>query len=897
MKYPFETIEPKWQKYWEEHKTFKATEDPAFLKEKRRYVLDMFPYPSAQGLHVGHPEGYTATDIHCRYLRMNGYNVLHPMGFDSFGLPAENYAIKMGVHPAKTTAENISHFTKQIKKLGFSYDWDREVATSDVDYYKWTQWIFLKLFERGLAYEAESPINFCPSCKTGLANEEVVDGVCERCKSRVVRKRIRQWILKITAYAERLLEDLDELDWPEPVKLMQRNWIGRSEGANVLFKIDGHPESLEIFTTRQDTLFGATYMVLAPEHPLVGKITTAEQKTAVTSYIEEAAKKSDLERTDLAKTKTGVFSGAYAINPVNSEKIPIWIADYVLISYGTGAIMAVPAHDERDWVFAKTFNLPIRQVVSSEKPEAGKDYSREPEECTAADGFSINSGFITGLHTSDAKTKITAWLEEQNLGHKAVNYKLRDWIFSRQRYWGEPIPVVHCEKCRSEHGSAIVPLREEDLPLKLPDVQSYAPTGTGESPLAAISDWVNTTCPRCGGPAKRETNTMPQWAGSCWYYLRYLDPKNEAALANPEKMNYWMPVDLYVGGVEHAVLHLLYARFWHKVLYDAGIVNTKEPFKRLVNQGMITSFAYQRKDKTLVPTDQVEKKNDGSFIEKENGEEVYEVIAKMSKSLKNIINPDEIIHDYGADSLRVYEMFMGPLEVSKPWSTAGLIGVSRFLERLWSIGEKCINRRSITRRTLYRRGLSRRASERGSQDRRTLDRRVLDQKTAGRRVMDCGVANQGLELTRLLHKTIKKVSNDTATLNFNTAVSQMMIYSNELAKLETVPPSLWEPLVIMLSAYAPHLGEEFWERLGHGESVSKSSWPTYDESLTVDDENTIVVQVNGKIRDKFSAAAGTAKEELEKTALALPGVQKWLEGKTINKIFAVPGKLVNIVIS
>ena len=855
-KYPFETIEPKWQKYWDENKTFKATEDPAFPREKRRYVLDMFPYPSAQGLHVGHPEGYTATDIYCRYLRMNGYNVLHPMGFDSFGLPAENYAIKMGVHPAKTTAENIDHFRKQIKALGFSYDWDRELATSDEDYYKWTQWIFLKLFEKGLAYEAESPINFCPSCKTGLANEEVVDGLCERCKARVERKRLRQWILKITAYAERLLEDLEDLDWPEPVKQMQRNWIGRSEGANVVFKGTVNNEQgamedfqIEVYTTRPDTLFGATYMVLSPEHHLVEKIATAEQKAQVMAYIEEAAKKSDLERTDLAKTKTGVWTGAYAINPVNSEKIPIWIADYVLISYGTGAIMAVPAHDERDWEFATAFGLPIINVVSESNNLCAFASSREENVSNSpftCDGISINSGFISGLPTAEAKEKITAWLEEQGLGKKAVNYKLRDWIFSRQRYWGEPIPLLHCEKC------GIVPLREEDLPLKLPDVQSYAPTGTGESPLAAISEWVNTACHKCGGKAKRETNTMPQWAGSCWYYLRYLDPHNDKAFVCRDKMDYWAPVDLYVGGVEHAVLHLLYARFWHKVLFDEGFVNTKEPFKRLVNQGMIVSFAYQRKDKTLVPTDQIEKKPDGSFIEKETGEEVTEVIAKMSKSLKNVINPDDIIRDYGADSLRLYEMFMGPLEISKPWSTAGLVGVSRFLEKLWAIGEKVGNSEQVT----------------GNSE----------------------------QVIKLLHKTIKKVSSDTETLNFNTAISQMMIYSNELAKLPSVPPSLWEPLVIMVSAYAPHLGEELWEKLGHAESVSKAAWPKYDESLTKDDTHTIVVQVNGKIRDKFTAAAGTSKEELEKTALALPGVKKWLEGENIVKIITVPGKLVNIVV-
>jgi len=816
-KYPFDTIEPKWQKYWEEHKTFKAVEDPAFPKEKRQYVLDMFPYPSAQGLHVGHPEGYTATDIYCRYLRMNGYNVLHPMGFDAFGLPAENYAIKTGTHPATTTRANIDKFRSQIKALGFSYDWDREVSTCEPDYYKWTQWIFLKLFEKGLAYEAETPINWCPSCKTGLANEEVKDGSCDRCGTKVTRKRIRQWILKITAYAERLLEDLDLLDWPEPVKLMQRNWIGKSEGANVIFNIDGHDAELEIYTTRPDTLFGATYMVLAPEHPLVPKITTAEQKAAVEAYLDAAAKKSDLERTDLAKEKTGVFSGAYAINPVNGKKIPIWIADYVLISYGTGAIMAVPAHDERDWDFAKAFNLPIIQVVANEPPAAGKDYSKTPEACTTADGWAVNSGPFDGTPTAEFKQKIIGWLEEKGIGKRAVNYKLRDWIFSRQRYWGEPIPIVHCESC------GIVPLPEDQLPLTLPDVQSYAPTGTGESPLAGITDWVNTTCPKCGGKARRETNTMPQWAGSCWYYLRYLDPHNDKEFASKSAIDYWMPVNLYVGGTEHAVLHLLYSRFWHKVLYDLGLVNTKEPFQRLVNQGMILG---------------------------EDGQ-------KMSKSRGNVINPDDIIKEYGADSMRVYEMFMGPLEVSKPWATAGLVGVSRFLERLWALSEKPLTESAETA------GIS---------------------------------AEETQNILRLLHKTIKKVTDDTATLNFNTAISAMMVYSSELTRLEKLPRPFWEPLVQMVGPYAPHLAEELWEKLGYRESISKSQWPRYDASLAADTEATIVVQVNGKIRDKFTAPLGTAKADLEKTALALPGVQKWLQGVTITKVISVPDKLVNIVV-
>ena len=603
-KYPFETIEPKWQKYWDDNKTFKVTEDAKFPKEKRRYVLDMFPYPSGAGLHVGHPEGYTATDIYCRYLRMNGYNVLHPMGYDSFGLPAENYAIKTGTHPSITTNANIANFTRQIKSLGFSYDWDRCVSTCESDYYKWTQWIFLKLYEKGLAYEAETPINWCPSCLTGLANEEVKEGKCERCGETVTHKTIRQWILKITEYADRLLEDLDGLDWPESVKAMQKNWIGKSEGAEVTFTIadkDGKAteDTLTVYTTRCDTLFGATYMVIAPEHRLVSKLTTAEQKDAVEKYIEEAAKKSDLERTDLAKDKTGVFSGSYAINPVNGKLIPIWIADYVLISYGTGAIMAVPAHDDRDWEFAKKFNLPIIEVLKSEVDVQTQAWTE--------DGIHVNSEFLDGLNKADAIAKMLEWFSDKGCGKKAINYKLRDWIYSRQRYWGEPIPLVHCEKC----GCVAVP--EKDLPVKLPDVKSYQPTGTGESPLAAIDEWVNCTCPKCGGKAKRETNTMPQWGGSCWYYLRYLDALNPDAFASKEAIEYWMPVDLYVGGAEHAVLHLLYARFWHKVLYDLGLVNTKEPFQRLVNQGLITSFAFQRKNKTLVPTDEVEER-DGKYF-------------------------------------------------------------------------------------------------------------------------------------------------------------------------------------------------------------------------------------------------------------------------------------------
>jgi len=809
-KYPFGDIEPKWQKYWDAHKTFRAVEDPAFPKEKRRYVLDMFPYPSGAGLHVGHPEGYTATDIHCRYLRMNGYNVLHPMGFDAFGLPAENYAIQTGTHPAVTTRNNIKRFREQIKSLGFSYDWDREVSTCEEDYYRWTQWIFVQLFNKGLAYESDAPINWCPSCKTGLANEEVKDGECDRCGTKVTRKRIRQWILKITEYADRLLEDLDGLDWPEPVKAMQRNWIGRSEGASVTFKVDGSGDPLEVFTTRPDTLFGATYMVLAPEHELVHKITTAAQHAAVDAYVDSAARKSDLERTDLAKEKTGVFTGAYAINPVNDARIPIWISDYVLASYGTGAIMAVPAHDERDWDFAKAFKLPIIEVVARLGPDGkAAPCAGEMPECTAADGRNVNSGFLDGMDTESAKKAITAWLEERKLGKLAINYKLRDWLFSRQRYWGEPIPVVHCPKC------GVVALPESKLPLTLPEVKTYEPSGTGESPLAKIEEWVKTTCPVCGGPAKRETNTMPQWAGSCWYYLRYLDPANANAFVGRDKIDYWMPVDLYVGGVEHAVLHLLYARFWHKVLFDLGLVNSKEPFQRLVNQGMILGEDNQ----------------------------------KMSKSRGNVINPDDIVKAMGADTLRLYEMFMGPLEVSKPWVTAGLVGVSRFLERLYAMGEKPL----------------------------------VDAEPTG-------------ELQKLLHRTIKKVSDDTATLNFNTAISAMMVLSTEAARLDALPRTLWSALVRMVSAYAPHLAEELWEKMGGKESVSKAAWPTYDPQLCEDEEDTIIVQVNGKLRGDFKAAKGLSKEALEKSARAVPKVAEHLQGKELVKVIVVPGKLVNFVV-
>ena len=810
-KYPFKDIEAKWQAYWEQNATFSVSEDPSIPKEKRRYILDMFPYPSAAGLHVGHPEGYTATDIYCRYLRMNGYAVLHPMGFDSFGLPAETYAIATGTHPKATTEENITRFRRQIKSLGFCYDWSREVSTHTLDYYRWTQWIFLKLYERGLAYEAEVPVWYCENLGTVLANEEVIqtpEGMrSERGLHPVERKPLRQWMLKITEYADRLLEDLEGLEWPESIKSMQRNWIGRSEGANVTFRLDGmddSEDSIEVFTTRPDTLFGATYMVLAPEHPLVERITTDSERDSCIAYINAAAQKSDLDRTDLAKEKTGVSTGAFAVNPVNGRKIPIWISDYILISYGTGAIMAVPGHDDRDYVFAKKFGLDIVEVVS---PDGS---SHALEEAYIKEGIAVNSGDFDGLTTLEFKKQIIEWLDEKKLGTKAVNYKLRDWIFSRQRYWGEPIPLIHCESCGT------VPLPVEDLPLILPDVESYKPTGTGESPLALIEDWVATTCPICGEGAKRETNTMPQWAGSCWYFLRYLDPTNEIEFASRDAIDYWMPVDLYVGGQEHAVLHLLYSRFWHKVLYDIGAVNTKEPFLHLVNQGMILG-------------------EDGT---------------KMSKSIGNVINPDDIVEEFGADSMRLYEMFMGPLEVSKPWSTKGLSGVHRFLDRVWRVSDRPL---------------------------------VTEIPPDG--------------LVRLLHKSIKKITEDTATLEFNTAISQMMIFINEIFKHDSLFKLLWSPFLKLLAPYAPHIAEELWERLGNDQSVANALWPEYDEALTVDAEIVIVVQINGKVRSQFKAERGLDKTELERLAHGADRIEAHLESKKIVKTIVVPDKLVNIVVT
>ena len=803
--YPHGEVEPRWQAYWHEHKTFRA-EDVS--DKPKYYVLDMFPYPSAAGLHVGHPEGYTATDILARFKRMNGFNVLHPMGWDAFGLPAEQHAMKTGTHPREATAANVANFKRQILQLGLGYDWEREVNTTDPAYFRWTQWIFLQLFERGLAYQAEVAVNWCPALGTVLANEEVVDGKSERGGHPVVRRPMRQWVLKITEYAERLLQDLDLVQWPEPIKIMQRNWIGKSVGAEVDFQLQGREDKIRVFTTRPDTLFGATYMVLAPEHPLVKEITTAPQRAAVEAYVEAAARKSDLERTDLAKDKTGVFTGALAVNPVNGEAIPVWVADYVLASYGTGAIMAVPAHDDRDYEFARRFDLPVIPVVTA--PDgAAPDVS---EAAWTGDGVAMNSGEFDGLSTPEFKRRITAWLAQRGLGKEAVNYRLRDWLFSRQRYWGEPFPLIHLED------GTVKALRADSLPLTLPALEDYHPTGTGEPPLAKATAWLHTEDPETGQPATRETNTMPQWAGSCWYYLRYLDPRNEELPVAPEKERYWMPVDLYLGGAEHAVLHLLYARFWHKVLYDIGVVSTPEPFLRLVNQGMILG-------------------GDGQ---------------KMSKSRGNVINPDDVVAEYGADAFRLYEMFMGPLEAVKPWNTKDIVGVSRFLDRVWKLGL---------------------------------------------RVVEAGAADVelGADLERLVHQTVAKVTGDIEGLRFNTAISQLMVLTNELVKRPQVPRAVLETLLRLMSPFAPHIAEELWARLGNPPPMALASWPTWDPSKAEESMVEVVVQVNGKVRARFEAPKDTDRAELEERARAHDRVQRFVEGKTIRKVIVVPNKLVNIV--
>ena len=847
--YDFASIEKKWQRFWEENKTFKAVD---FADKPKYYVLDMFPYPSGAGLHVGHPEGYTATDIICRYRRMKGDNVLHPMGWDAFGLPAEQYAVETGTHPEITTQKNVDNFRRQIKSLGFSYDWDREINTTDPGYFKWTQWIFMQLHKKGLAYLDEVAVNWCPALGTVLANEEVIDGRSERGNHPVERRPMKQWMLRITEYAERLLQDLDELDWPEGVKEMQRNWIGKSVGAEVIFKTSAGP-SVTVYTTRPDTLFGATYMVLSPEHPLVKEITAPECRAAVEAYQAEAAKKTDLARTELSTEKTGAFTGAYAINPVNGVKIPIWIADYVLISYGTGAIMAVPAHDTRDFEFAQKFDLPIKCIIAPD-PEAAKAEGVDVaavlagKACWTGEGKLINSAnsdglALDGMSVRESKPAATRWLAERGLGREAVKYKLRDWLFSRQRYWGEPFPISHYED------GSIELVNDSELPVNLPEMEDFKPSGTGEPPLAKAKDWLNYTDPATGRKGRRETNTMPQWAGSCWYYLRYIDPKNPDQAWDPAKEKYWMPVDLYVGGAEHAVLHLLYSRFWHKVLFDLGLVSTKEPFRKLVNQGMILGVSYKDKRGALVPTDQVDFTPNGP-VRKSDGEALVEFPAKMSKSLRNVVNPDDVIREYGADSMRMYEMFMGPLEATKPWSTKGVEGVFRFLKRAWRL-------------------------------------------VAQSEIVDAPCTPEQL---RVLHATIRKVSQDLDTFNFNTAISQLMIFLNEFSKCDRVPREAAEKFVLLLSPFAPHIGEELWSTLGHAETLAYEPWPVWDEKVLEVNEVEILVQVLGKPKARLMMPVDADQEAASKLALAAPEVQAALGGKPVRKVIYVPKRLVNIVI-
>ena len=873
--YNYAAIEKKWQKFWLDHKTFK-TPDHAEGK-KKFYCLDMFPYPSGAGLHVGHPEGYTATDILCRFKRMKGFNVLHPMGWDAFGLPAEQYAVETGTHPAITTKKNVDRFREQIRALGFSYDWDREVNTTDPKYYKWTQWIFEKLYEKGLAYVAEVPVNWCPALGTVLANEEVIDGRSERGNHPVIRRPMRQWMLKITAYAERLLEGLERLDWPEGIKEMQRNCIGKSTGAEVDFKIKytvgggtGAPESpvvVTVYTTRCDTLFGATYMVMSPEHPFIAKWMEAgllANADAVREYQRAAASKSDLERTELNKDKTGVrLEGVAGINPVNGDELPIFISDYVLASYGTGAIMAVPAHDDRDFEFAKKFGLPIYQVVAKRGngergagngSGAGRTVFDQPQAFTdIATGVMVNSGFITGLSVEEAKAKMIAWLEDKGVGHAKTQYKLRDWLFSRQRYWGEPFPVIHME----DGTTRLVPA--EDLPLTLPELADYKPTGTGEPPLAKAAEWVNYVDPATGAKGVRETNTMPQWAGSCWYYLRYIDPHNDAAFADQAKLKEWLPVDLYVGGAEHAVLHLLYSRFWHKVLFDLGLVPTDEPFQRLVNQGMILGLAYRTSRGVLIPMDKITWREGKPYGAEDGGEEelLTEFPAKMSKSLKNVINPDDVIRDYGADSLRLYEMFMGPLQAVKPWSTKGVEGVFRFLKRV----NKLVTETPIADRPLTK------------------------------------------AEAKVLNTMVKKVGEDIDSLNFNTAISAMMVFLNDFPAKdgssgtpEPLPKEAAEKFVLCLAPFAPHLGEELWQFLGHADTLAYEPFPAYDPAALVEDEVEVPVQVLGKLRGRVKVPADADAAAMRAAAEANPDIAKFLEGKTIVKVICVPKKMVNFVV-
>ncbi len=804
MSYKHIEIEKKWQRYWEEHKTFKTTEDN---DKKNYYALDMFPYPSGQGLHVGHPEGYTATDIMARMKRMQGYNVLHPMGWDAFGLPAEQYALNTGNSPREFTKKNVNNFRRQIKSLGLSYDWDREVNTTDPAYYKWTQWIFEQLYKKGLAYEAEVPVNWSPDLGTVVANEEVIDGKTERGGFPVIRKPMRQWVLKITAYADRLIDDLDDLDWPEAIKEQQRNWIGRSVGAAINFPVSGDENTkIEVFSTRPDTIFGVAALVLAPEHEWVKQLTTPEHENEVEAYIEKISHKSDLERTDLAKDKTGVFTGSYVVNPVSGEKLPIWIADYVLNSYGTGAVMVVPAHDERDHEFAQKFDLPIVQVIE------GGDVQKE---AYTGDGVHINSDFLNGMDKEEAIDAINNWLEENGVGEKKVNYRLRDWLFSRQRYWGEPIPVIHWE----DGETTLVP--EDELPLYLPKATDIKPSGTGESPLANLDDWVNVVDEN-GRKGRRETNTMPQWAGSSWYFLRYIDPHNNHEVADYEKLKEWLPVNLYVGGAEHAVLHLLYARFWHKFLYDLGVVPTKEPFQKLVNQGMILGSNHE----------------------------------KMSKSKGNVVNPDDIVEQYGADTLRLYEMFMGPLDASIPWSEEGLGGAHKFINRVWNL--------------------------------------LIDEND---NLRDRVTTINNHDLDKIYNETVKKVTEDYEAMHFNTAISQLMVFVNNAYKADSLPLEYVEGLVKLLSPVVPHITEELWSKLGHVGSIAYAKWPTYDESKLVEDVVEIVVQINGKVRQHLQVSKDASREELQALALNDERIKQELVDKEVKKVIAVPGKLVSIVVA
>ena len=847
--YDFSAIEKKWQRFWEENKTFR-TEN--FVDKPKFYCLDMFPYPSGAGLHVGHPEGYTATDIICRYKRMKGFNVLHPMGWDAFGLPAEQYAVETGTHPAITTKKNVDHFREQIKSLGFSYDWDREINTTDKDYYKWTQWIFSQLHKKGLAYLDEVAVNWCPALGTVLANEEVIDGRSERGNHPVIRKPMKQWMLKITEYAERLLQDLDELDWSEGIKEMQRNWIGKSTGAEVIFDTTAG-EKITVYTTRPDTLFGATYMVLAPEHPAVDRITTAECRDAVEAYRKAASLKSDLDRAELATEKTGTFTGAYAINPVNGEQIPIWIADYVLVSYGTGAIMAVPAHDTRDFEFAQVFNIPVKCIIAPD-PEAAAAENADVEAvlagkaCWTGEGKLINSANaegldLNGMSVAQSKPAATAWLAARGQGKEAVKYKLRDWLFSRQRYWGEPFPIIHYED------GSVELVDESELPVALPEMPDFKPAATGEPPLSKAADWLNYTDPKTGRRGRRETNTMPQWAGSCWYYLRYLDPKNGEKAWDEAIEKYWMPVDLYVGGAEHAVLHLLYARFWHKVLFDLGYVSTKEPFQKLVNQGMILGISYKDPRGVLVPTDQVDFTPNGP-VRKSDGVPLVEFPAKMSKSLRNVVNPDDVIAAYGADSMRLYEMFMGPLEATKPWNTTGVEGVHRFLKRACRI----ISQTPLT-----------------------------DEEPSK-------------ELMRTIHTALKKVSNDLESFGFNTAISALMVCLNDLAKCEKLPRAAAEAFTLMLAPFAPHLSEELWQYLGHDDTIAYVSWPQYDEKYLALSEVEILVQVLGKPKARIMMPVDCSADDAKTIALQDEAVKSAMMGKEPRKVIYVPGRLVNIVI-